>query len=92
MSLIVIMLSMMMMTTKIVTTMMITSMIVKTMTITTTTMMISRPSLNSISEEEHGMQRLLPNHRQQVIIIFTFAYFKKLEERIKTQRIPSQPH
>ena len=30
---------------------------------------IIRPSLNSISEEEHGMQRLLPNNRQQVTFL-----------------------
>ena len=59
---------------KMTTTTMMTTM---TMTMTTTPMRmrmttvmmmstISRPSLNSISEEEHGMQRLFANHRQQV--------------------------
>ena len=33
------------------------------------TITIIRPSLNSISEEEHGMQRLLPNNRQQVTFL-----------------------
>ena len=50
---------------------MMTASMMTTMMMTTTTMMISRPSLNSISEEEHGMQRLLPNHRQQVKIFIT---------------------
>ena len=35
----------------------------------TRTITIIRPSLNSISEEEHGMQRLLPNNRQQVTFL-----------------------
>ena len=53
----------MMMITMMVTTMMMITKMLITMMMTTK---ISRPSLNSISEEEHGMQRLFPNHRQQV--------------------------
>ena len=58
------MMMMMMMTTT--TTMTITLMMMTMMMMTTVMTKLSRPSLNSISEEEHGMQRLFPNHRQQV--------------------------